>query len=331
MPLSSPRVSVVTIFLNAERFLEEAIESIRSQTYPHWKLVLVDDGSTDGSSAIAKEYAARCPDRIQYRTHPDHENRGMSASRNLGIRATDGPLLAFLDADDVWLPRRLEAHVNLLTSMPPVDMVYGPTKFWYSWTGREADRDRDYSPPLGLPVREPIDPPTILRRFLETGGHILPGTCSLLVRRSTVEAVGGFEEEFRGSYEDQVFLAKITAHHRVAVTDECLDLYRQHPDSWCAAAAKAGEYDPEGNPHPAQERYLRWLQDYLQTQEVTDVDLWAALNQRLWPYRYPWQYRITQAARQTVWYGRMKVHGVLRTLLPRSTRERIEQYLPDPS
>jgi len=201
--MPGPRVSVVTIFLNGERFLEEAIESIRAQTYSNWELVLVDDGSTDGSTAIAQDYAAQYPERIQYRTHPGHENRGMSASRNLGLRSTTGPLIAFLDADDVWLPHRLEAQVDLVEALPTVDMVYGPTRVWYGWTGREADRERDCIHPLGLPLKEPIEPPTVLRTFLETGGHTLPGTCSLLVRRSAVEAVGGFEETFRGSYEDQ--------------------------------------------------------------------------------------------------------------------------------
>src|SRR5258706_2880162 len=78
-------VSVVVIFLNAERFISEAVESVVAQTYGNWELLLVDDGSNDGSTEIARSYAAKFPDKIRYLEHHGHENRGMSASRNLGI------------------------------------------------------------------------------------------------------------------------------------------------------------------------------------------------------------------------------------------------------
>jgi len=103
----------------------------------------------------------------------------------------------------------------------------------------------------------------------------------------------------------------------VAVTDECLDLYRQHPNSHCAVTLRNGEYAP-GDPHPAGERYLKWLTSYLQDCGIEDPALWAALQNELWPYRHPWQCRIQRTLRQTAWYGRVKVHGVLRRLLPSS-------------
>ena len=81
----APKVSVVLIFLNEERFLAEAIDSIRSQTSSDWELLLVDDGSSDRSGEIARECAARAPGRVQCFTHPNGGNRGMSESRNLAI------------------------------------------------------------------------------------------------------------------------------------------------------------------------------------------------------------------------------------------------------
>ncbi len=80
-----PFVSAIVIFLNENRFLQEAIESIFAQTYDHWELLLVDDGSTDESSDIALRYAERHPEKVRYLEHAGHENRGMSVSRNLGI------------------------------------------------------------------------------------------------------------------------------------------------------------------------------------------------------------------------------------------------------
>ena len=82
---SKPLVSVIVIFFNAEDFIQEAIESVFAQTYEHWELLLVDDGSTDKSRSIAERCAEQYPDKVRCLEHEGHQNRGMSASRNLGI------------------------------------------------------------------------------------------------------------------------------------------------------------------------------------------------------------------------------------------------------
>jgi glycosyltransferase involved in cell wall biosynthesis len=87
---NQPLVSAVIVFWNAERFIYEAIESVFAQAYDYWELVLVDDGSSDGSTAIAQQYAGQCPEKVRYLEHPWHANRGMSASPNLGIRYAQG-------------------------------------------------------------------------------------------------------------------------------------------------------------------------------------------------------------------------------------------------
>jgi glycosyltransferase involved in cell wall biosynthesis len=112
--LAKPLVSCVVIFLNGEQYIREAIESVFSQVYEHWELFLVDDGSTDSSTQIARHYAQQHPDKVHYLEHPGHQNRGMSAARNLGIRHAQGAYLAFLDADDLWLPQKLERQVAIL-------------------------------------------------------------------------------------------------------------------------------------------------------------------------------------------------------------------------
>src|SRR5262245_49211304 len=94
-------VSAIIIFRNEEKFLSEAIESVFRQTYPKWELLLVDDGSTDASTGIALRYSQQYSDRVQYLEHEAHSNRGMSASRNLGIQHAKGDYIAFLDGDDV--------------------------------------------------------------------------------------------------------------------------------------------------------------------------------------------------------------------------------------
>jgi glycosyltransferase involved in cell wall biosynthesis len=134
-----PLVSAITIFLNCEKYIEEAIESVFAQTYDNWELLLVDDGSTDNSTAIALRYAQEYPHKVRYLEHPDHENRGMSATRNLGIRNAKGEYIAFLDADDVWFPQKLEQQVATMHSQPEAEIVFGPTQYWYSWTSNPLD------------------------------------------------------------------------------------------------------------------------------------------------------------------------------------------------
>ena len=281
----NPIVSVIAIFLNpGASYLAEAVASVRAQSFADWELLLVDDGSTDDSSAFAQSVAAAEPDRIRYLEHPGHANLGMSAARNLGIGAARGRYLAFLDADDTYLPGRLAHQVAILDAEPDVAMVYGPYLEWYSWQPDAEEADR--VSPLGVETETTHPAPSILEAFITTGGHILPGICSLTVRREAVAEVGGFEPDFRGCYEDQVFLAKICSRFPVHVTDRCLDRYRQHEASYTAQAQLTGDYVP-GLPHPARERFLRWLQAYLEREGRLGPSIRRALERELWPYDNP--------------------------------------------
>src|SRR4029077_761054 len=123
-----PLVSAILIFFNEERFLSEAIESVLAQSYSSWELLLVDDGSTDASTGIARRYSEQHAQRVLYLEHPAHRNRGMSASRNLGIQHANGEYIALLDADDVWLSHKLERQLAILEEQTEAVMVYGATE-----------------------------------------------------------------------------------------------------------------------------------------------------------------------------------------------------------
>lgn len=279
-----PTVSVIMPFLDCAPFLEEAIRSVSAQTYGDWELLLVDDGSSDGSEAVAASFARRDPARIRLLAHPGRENRGASAARNLGLRHARGRYVAFLDGDDVWLPHKLEEQVALLEADPGAGMLYGRTLHWYSWTGRPEDRDRDHVPDLGVPTGVPLEPPELLTRVL-TYRAPMPCTCSTLVRRDLLERVGGFEEHFRRVYTDQALYTKLLLHAPVLVADGCWDRYRQHPGS--ASALRRSEERTA-----ARVAFLEWVGKYLEEEGADDPRVWRALSRALWPHRHPRLYRL---------------------------------------
>ena len=173
---SNPLVSVVVIFLNEQRFLQEAIGSVVAQTSPHWELLLVNDGSTDHSLDIARLNAKRDPSRIRYLAHENGMNRGKSVSRNLGLHSARGDYIAFLDGDDVFRPEKIERQTAIL-SKSPAAMVYGPTLYWNNWPGVAIRPHRDQMGRLGVTPNRLYEPPGLLTMFLRDGGavHVFVG------------------------------------------------------------------------------------------------------------------------------------------------------------
>jgi glycosyltransferase involved in cell wall biosynthesis len=272
---TEPLASVVMIFFNAERFIQEAIESIVAQTYHNWELMLVDDGSTDGSTRIAHFYAEKYSGQVMYLEHEEHRNRGMSASRNLGIRRCKGRYVAFLDSDDVWLPHKLERQVAIMESKPRASMVYGASRYWHSWTGNDEDFSLDFVPDLGVQTEVLFDPPALLTRLYPFGPATTPPPSDFLVRREALEAVGGFEEDFRGVnqlYDDQAFLVKMYMSQPIFVSSEEWDLYRIHPDSCDAVATGGGHYDA------IRAFFLQWFESYLLKEGIGDPDTWSTFQ-----------------------------------------------------
>jgi hypothetical protein len=118
-----------------------------------------------------------------------------------------------------------------------------------------------------------------------------PATCSVLIRRELFAEIGGFEESFRGMYEDQAFFAKMYLKATVFVENECWDRYRQHPEASCAVAQQTGQFH-RFKANPAQLNFLNWLAEYLSQQGVKDAEVWQALEKGLWPYHHPQLYSL---------------------------------------
>ncbi|HYP26929.1 MAG TPA: glycosyltransferase family A protein [Blastocatellia bacterium] len=304
-----PLVTVITVFLNAEKFIEEAVESVLAQTYGRWELLLVDDGSTDDSTEIALAYARSHPHKIRYLQHPGHENLGISASQNLGIREARGEYVAFLDADDVWESEKLSEQVEILGAHPEAAMVYGATRYWYSWTGHPQDSGRDLFIAPGVPPDSLVKPPGLLVQFLRQEIPI-PCPSDVLARREAVIDVGGFEESFRRIFTDQAFYAKLCLKWPVFVAGRCWFKYRKHPESAVSVVKE------RGGMRAARLTYLNWVEGYLNDHGVADMEVRRALRAARRKCLHPGFYRQAARIKYRALIARESLRSIARRMLP---------------
>ncbi len=235
-------VSVILPTFNRARFLGDALRSIREQTYPHWELVVIDDGSTDGTEAVVRQHVAEWTEPVRY---VRQENRGAYGARNTGLDHASGDCVAFFDSDDLWLPHHLERCVQALQDAPAVDWVYAacrmvdesgttvaPTTF--AIEGRPR-------PFLSLHTRQQgdlhvIDDVRVLECQLQHG--LYAGLQNSVIRRRVFDGKR-FEESYR-VVEDVLFLCRALASGlSIGYLKDVHVVYRVHGDNSSASAAGA--------------------------------------------------------------------------------------------
>jgi glycosyltransferase involved in cell wall biosynthesis len=148
MPRERPLVSVIIPVYNCERYLADALESVLGQRHRPIELIVVDDGSIDGSADVARKYA----DRIRYCYQA---NRGIGAARNTGVDLATGTYLAFVDADDLWTEDKLERQMEALEACESLDIVFGHVQQFVSPELPDALRRRLRCPSDKMPGRLP--------------------------------------------------------------------------------------------------------------------------------------------------------------------------------
>jgi glycosyltransferase involved in cell wall biosynthesis len=211
----APMVSVLIPAFNRAAYIKETVESVLSQNYESIELIVIDDGSTDGTHEILTRYAE--DGKITLLTHPGCDNRGQAASLNLGLQSAHGEYLAILDSDDLFLPGKIEAQADYLSQHPDVGLVYG--------MGEGVDGEGHWLYDIHSPDHiEPNDPNAVLLDCY----FLLPQNA--LVRRSVYEQVGLFEECFRAA-QDHDMLIRIAEKTRFAFIPKKLFQYRRHGDS----------------------------------------------------------------------------------------------------
>lgn len=206
--MKEPLVSIIMPAYNAERYISEAVKSVLSQTYENWELLITDDGSTDGTAKAVQEFKDK---RIRYFYQ---ENKGQSAARNTSLGHAQGEYIAFLDADDIFLPQKLERQVAFLESQPECDFSY--SKIEYFWDGEPEKR-------YVLNIDHPSG--FLKDDLIRRGGHTMVPT-SVMFRRKWYDQYGGFGSEFRRS-DEYFFYLKMALHGaRFCYLDETLALNR---------------------------------------------------------------------------------------------------------
>ena len=161
MHQDSTRISAIIVVYNGERYLAEAIESILAQTHPPSELIVVNDGSTDGTATIARGFA-----EVRYQYRP---NGGIGAARNLGLELARGDFIAFLDADDLWMPEKLAQQAAAFAADPQLGIVTGLIEQFHS---------PELDPAIAATIHCPRDP---------MPGHSFG---AMLIRREVFSRVG---------------------------------------------------------------------------------------------------------------------------------------------
>lgn len=195
----NPLVSIIIPVYNKAAFVNQTLDSALEQTYPHTEIILVDDGSTDGSFEILKDYVEKYPDRIVL---IDQENQGVSSATDRGIHAAKGDYIQFLDADDLISPDKIEKQVQLLSGKSKKTLA---TCEWVNFTN---DIQLFSRVPYGV-FRDFDSGLDLLLRFWNHQEMHQPGV--YLTRRSLIEKAGPWDEGLTIN-QDGEFFTRVLLH-----------------------------------------------------------------------------------------------------------------------
>lgn len=223
-----PHVSVVIPCFNTERYIAATLRAVRAQAGVELEIIVVDDGSTDGSASLVE----RDFPEVRLLRKP---NGGVAAARNAGIEAATGDWVAFCDADDIWLPAKLTAQLQAMQDAPGCRMSYTA---WHVWTSAEPEPEPALLQRLAAEAGD-------TSRWAGATGWLYPEllldcvvwTSTVMMQRSLLAETGGFDTSLRIGEDYDLWLraSRLTRIERVA---RPLALYRQHPSSITRSAPR---------------------------------------------------------------------------------------------
>ena len=206
-----PKISVMIPVYNSARFLQEAIESVLAQTYKDYEIIVIDDGSTDNTKEVLAPYC----DRIRYIYQ---QNQGASSARNKGIRYSQGEYIAFLDADDIWLPEKLHIQVDYLDNNQEIALIYS-WALWVDVNGRPLNKRNRSN--RSLPTGD-------IFNILFVRNFITPS--SVMIRKRMLDTVGLFDESLTHAEDHELWL-RIAREFKGFGINKYLCKYRDTPQS----------------------------------------------------------------------------------------------------
>ena len=235
--MKTPIISCIVPVYNGEAFLSEALDSILGQTYQKLEVIVVDDGSTDETESVARQYGTR----VRYYRQP---NAGAPAARDEGVRISSGELVAFLDADDLWHPEKLERQLARFLARPELGLCFTHAKhFWVSEMKEEEKRFQNHRLTQTLPA------------YL---------TQALLVRRELFQTVGNFNTGLKFADAMDWFLRAVHQGAVMELLPEALLYRRMHRQN------SSMESDTRQMTQKMQEALLKVVRDSLIRRRAQD-------------------------------------------------------------
>lgn len=220
-----PLVSVIVPTYNREEYLPQCVDSIFAQTYPNVEAVLVNDGSTDGSLALMRQYEEKSPDRVVV---VDQPNGGIPNALNAGIRAMRGEYFCWLSSDDAFAPDKVEAQLGIFTEFPDTGLVH--TDFW------QIDDHGNVLREIHAPVSDPYHLAWILFNINTVNGS------TVMIPKTILAEVGVFDEALPHSQDYDLWL-RIARRHPVRHITRPLIYYRIHAGQLTNIPGKNVEYE----------------------------------------------------------------------------------------
>lgn len=206
----TPVISVIITNYNYGQYIIRAIDSVLGQTFQVFELIIIDDGSTDGSQKLICDYLDSLPTNKYRITFKCQENRGPNAARNTGIQSATGEYIAFLDADDEWMLNKLELQIVCAVQNPKVGIV-GCSTIWVDSAGAVVRKASN----VPLPEREQ------LCQLFKMHNLNIGGVSGVFIRRNCFMDVGYFDESLQGS-EDRDMWLRICQHYDIVKIQDAL-------------------------------------------------------------------------------------------------------------
>ncbi|MFT3782553.1 MAG: glycosyltransferase [Nibricoccus sp.] len=211
--MSPPLVSICIPAYKAERFIGETLASVKAQTFLDWELIVVEDGSRDGTESIVREFASSVKQPVIF--HRQETNQGLPATRNTAIGRARGDWIALLDADDIWTPPHLEQAIARARETG-ADLVHTGVMMFDSDSGRDEE--------MRVPTPEAM---AMFPESLFVGKYIIQPS-SVLMKREFCQRVGGFDPACRFVEDRELWLRLVRAGAKIAFDSSVTCRYRQH-------------------------------------------------------------------------------------------------------